>query len=417
MTSAPASREPGDGALLILEPGSDGHQREWLEHLVRHARRDASQPVVVLVAPELQAGLDDEAGEGVLVRALTPFEHRACTHRRPAVSGFARWWVMRRHLHRLGAARGHFLELDHLSLPLALGLGFGGRKVEGVLFRPSVHYADLGPYAPDAKERLRDRLKDLLYRWMLRNPAVDRVLSLDSYFPRHAERRYRHGAKVEVLRDPAHPLVHPGPGDAALTRSVPPSRVLLSLFGYLTARKGVLQTLDALALLSPLRRARLALVLAGRIDPAIAPDIDRRVAALRRDAPELWLRVEDRRLGDGELSALVLGSDAVLAPYQRFVGSSGVLLWAAAAGKPVLTQEAGLIGRLVSDHGLGLAVDTSDPQAIAEAIDHLVIAGASSFVDPIGARLFVDQCTPGAFAARVLNRGDATRTPLAQAAE
>jgi glycosyltransferase involved in cell wall biosynthesis len=109
---------------------------------------------------------------------------------------------------------------------------------------------------------------------------------------------------------------------------------------------------------------------------------------LKAERPELWLRVYDRRLDDTELAGLVRRSDVVLAPYQRFVGSSGVLLWAARAGRPVLAQDFGLVGRLTRDHGLGVAVDSSDPAQLARQIAHMVERGPATFIDQGAARRF-----------------------------
>ncbi len=52
--------------------------------------------------------------------------------------------------------------------------------------------------------------------------------------------------------------------------------------------------------------------------------------------------------------------DVVLIPYQRHVGSSGLLIWAASAGKPVITQDFGLIGALTRAYKLGQTVDTKN---------------------------------------------------------
>src|SRR3546814_15722327 len=96
-----------------------------------------------------------------------------CTHRRLAVSGFARWWTMRRQLAASGARHGLFLEFDHLSLPLALRLPLGpGRTVSGLLFRPSVHYDRVG--TATVAERLRDRRKPGLSRALTRHQACRR---------------------------------------------------------------------------------------------------------------------------------------------------------------------------------------------------------------------------------------------------
>jgi glycosyltransferase involved in cell wall biosynthesis len=51
-----------------------------------------------------------------------------------------------------------------------------------------------------------------------------------------------------------------------------------------------------------------------------------------------------------------------------------VLTWAAAQRRPVIAQQYGLVGALVRDYCLGLAVDTSDPARIADAIADLADA-------------------------------------------
>jgi hypothetical protein len=99
----------------------------------------------------------------------------------------------------------------------------------------------------------------------------------------------------------------------------------------------------------------------------------------------------------------VTNSDIVLAPYQRFVGSSGVLLWAARAGRPVLAQEFGLVGRLTRDHRLGAVADSSDPAKLAAQIECMVESGPQSFIDLSSAARFAASRTPHRFASIVLS--------------
>jgi len=387
--------------LLVLEPEANGHPREWLEHLVAYLRETRPDAIVTfavareLFAPVVRAIGSD--GDGQLrVVALEPDETAPCRHRNLAVSGFARWRLMRRYLRRTGADAGHFMGLDHVSLPLALGLGTGGRPVTGILFRPSVHYSELADYQPARSERLRDARKAVLYRLMLVNPALDRVLSLDPYFATYARRRYRGGRKVAALPDPvSRPRVVPAP------QETPSNRVHLLMFGALTARKGVMQLLAALERISDAVAARLAVVVAGRVEPALERPFAEAAKRLR-DRPDLHFHAEPRWLDADEIAALVAWSDAVLAPYQRFVGSSGVMMWAAGAGKPLVTQDFGLLGRLVVDHRLGLAVDCTDPGKLAGAIESLVDHGAAPFFDPARAAAFARLRTPRHFAATIL---------------
>lgn len=392
--------------VLVFEPDVEGHSQEWLQHLIDFtAVHDETASIAVLAPPVLCAALSRSMPvlpDGrIRFIAMKPGEMKLCGHRSLSLSALARWWVMRRHLRRSGADIGFFLCLDLLTLPLALGLRAAGKPLAGILFRPSVHYAALGDYRPSLGERLRDLRKDVFYRMMLRNPAVATILSLDPFFPEHARARYDHGDKVQALPDPAHPSA--GAADPSVAGvAAPCDRIMFLLFGYLTERKGPLMVLDALRLLPPSVGSRVAVLFAGRVDPAIRDAIADRQQTLAREQPELWLGIDDRRLGSAELDALVRQSAVVLAPYQRFVGSSGVLLWAARAGRPVLAQAYGLVGRLTRDHRLGVVADSSDPAKLAAAIERMVESGPQNFIDLSSAARFVSMRTPQHFASQVL---------------
>jgi len=389
--------------VLIFEPDIEGHSLEWLDHLVTFAAAGNGDTEVWVAAPEeLCRSLAQVTSSRVHFAPLTPLQRRLCTSRRLSLAALARWWTMRRHLEQSGVDQGFFLTLDLLSLPLALGLGVGGRKLSGILFRPSVHYGEIGPYDPSWRERLRDMRKGLLYRLMLSNPAVDRVLSLDPFFPLHAHTHYRRGEKVQALPDPAHPSTAAVNGEDG-GDFVPTGRVGFLLFGYLAERKGPLAVLEALALLPTEIARRTAVLFAGRVDPLLRDRLERQQQELAALQPDLWFRIDDRRLDRAELAALVRRSDVVLAPYQRFVGSSGVLLWAALNGRPVLAQDFGLVGRLTREHRLGISVDSSDPEQIANQIMRMVECGPQTFIDRPAAERFAAAQTPHRFASAVLS--------------
>lgn len=393
--------------LLVFEPDPRGHTCEWIEHLLAALPDCPGQPLLSLavaddLAPMLAKAIARFGGNRVRVYSLSAHEQALCLHRRLAVSGLARWWFMRRHLRRTGATHGLFLEFDHLSLPLGLGLPLG-RPVSGILFRPSVHYAVFDPSRPTWRERLRDWRKDALYRLMLANPALASVLSLDPDFATFATRRYRHGAKVASLSDPA-PAVSAAPaGDTPVMLStVPGGRILFVLFGELTARKGAVPLLEALAALPEDVAERTAVVVAGRLDTTLRPAVQAALARVTSARPGLWLHLEDRRLSEEGLAALVGRSDVVLAPYQRFVGSSGILMRAAQAGRPVICQDYGLLGHQVRRHRLGLTVDTTDPAALAGALAEAVRRGPAALADSTAMAAFVAPHTPESFARTVL---------------
>jgi glycosyltransferase involved in cell wall biosynthesis len=394
--------------LLILEPDPRGHATEWIGHIA--AAVGDTFAVTFALAPELAASLSTAAAErNVRFVALAPREQAMCLHRSLVVSACARWRIMRRYMKRVGATHGFFLSIDHLSLPLALRLSAGHGRISGFLFRPSVHYGGFESRPARFRERLRDWRKDLLYRGMLRNPTLDTVLTLDPYFPDFARRRYRGGDKVAFVPDPVSPAAMARRSDGAPDAR----RARLLLFGEITARKGVFTLFDALARLPAGIAQSLHVEIAGRHDPAIRSEIARAAGAALRGRPELRLRIEDRRLPDAELAARVGDSDVILAPYQRFVGSSGVLLWAAATGVPVICQDYGLLGRLVQDHALGIAVDTSDSAALAGAIERALRYGPDRLFDRRRAAAFARGCAAQRFGEAVLSCAARDRPAIA----
>jgi glycosyltransferase involved in cell wall biosynthesis len=405
MPWSPSDNSAGSRKILVFEPDAEGHSLEWLEHLVGYAAERADLSLAVLVPQPLFEPLKRAVPLTALGRirilALTSRERARCIMKPFTLAALARWWTMRRYLKQTGADQGFFLGLDFLALPLAFGLGAAGKGLSGILFRPSVHYADIGPYTPSRGERLRDLRKTILYRAMLRNPALERVLSLDPFFPVHARAHYRGGGKVAALPDPAHPRIEQRSNH--VPAAFPAGRTGFLLFGYLAERKGPLVVLDALRQLAPEIAARTAVLFAGRVDPTLGPALEQRRAALAREQPDLWLRIDDRRLDSGELAALVRQSDVVLAPYQRFVGSSGVLLWAALNGRPVLAQNYGLVGRLTREHQLGLSVDACAPAEVAREMTRMVSDGPARFFDPEAAERFASAQTPQRFASLVLS--------------
>jgi glycosyltransferase involved in cell wall biosynthesis len=119
-------------------------------------------------------------------------------------------------------------------------------------------------------------------------------------------------------------------------------------------------------------QSNMSLVLAGRIDADVQSDVDQKLRLIQSESPDLHIHVENRFIDRDALADWVSRSDVVLAPYQKAAGSSGVILWAASKGTPVLTQTYGLIGRYVAEHKLGVTTDTTDPRALAKAITQCV---------------------------------------------
>ncbi len=174
-------------------------------------------------------------------------------------------------------------------------------------------------------------------------------------------------------------------------------RVVL-FFGSIAARKGIYQTLDALPMLSSDRQEQLCLVLVGAIQKAEKERIHEGLRRVR-ETTKVQIVVQDRFVEEEEIQSIFAGAGLILLPYQRHLGSSGVLIRAALAGVPVLGSDYGLVGEHLRRHTLGLATDTTRPSAIATGIEAWLTAPNQFPFAPDSARRFAAENTAEHFAA------------------
>jgi glycosyltransferase involved in cell wall biosynthesis len=174
----------------------------------------------------------------------------------------------------------------------------------------------------------------------------------------------------------------------------------LLLCGSLSCRKGVPEVLRAVAKLEPTTARRTALILVGRVREEDRGTIEQALSEAHGNG-DLQVRMDDRFVPHAEFASTFLGSDAVLMPYQRTEGSSGVLGHAARAGKPVIGPQSGLLGELIRSYGLGATVDTTRADAIKDAIREFV-SGQGSPGSVEGMEAYVRERSAGEFARVVL---------------
>ncbi|WP_412060583.1 glycosyltransferase [Rubrivirga sp. IMCC45206] len=354
--------------LLIVAPYAGGHHAEYLRWIVGGlATRDvgriavAAHPVLLDAESDALAAVDTRALDVSPLAA--PGSLWAAGRAVGAVVGDA--------IRAARAAQVFLPALDHTQLALATGLRFEvPTRVSGILLRATLHEPATG--LGDRISRLR---KTALLRLAARNPHLGAVLALD---PDAVAPLRRLGLDARWLPDPVET---PAPGRSAgavrASLGVEDGRTMLLLFGSLEVRKGVFDVLEALTDVPDEAARRLALVVVGKTYDDMRPRLRAAVDAARQTAAHVVF--QERFVPDGELDDLVTAADVVLAPYRGHVGSSGVVLRAAAAGRPLLATAEGMVGREVRAHALGQAVDTADRAALAAALATAAAAPDTGF--------------------------------------
>lgn len=395
--------------VLLFDLYHQGHHGQWmravLEHWTRHdppgtldvvvSREFAERYGSVIAAAERHAGVRVYPTEGH-VGLRDRSGRRAVLENDLRIGRVLRAAVEQ---HRPDHVLAPYV--DHLQASLATGLRFPRPvRLSGIYFRPSFHYRAMGRGPGTARARLDDLQKRALLRLALANPHVETLFVLDPYavgpVQALAPPRVRVVALPEAVE--AGALPDETPEATRLRLGVEDGRDVLLLFGSLDARKGVRELLAALALLPEALARRACLVMAGEVT-GDAASIAAGVAALRGAVQTVHL---DGFVSDAEMHRLFGAADLVVLPYQRHVGSSGILVRAAAAGVPVLGPAYGMLGARIDADRLGASVDASDPADLARGLARFLDPHAAFPFDAEAARAFAAANTEHAMAATLL---------------
>ena len=121
-----------------------------------------------------------------------------------------------------------------------------------------------------------------------------------------------------------------------------------------------------------------------------------------RQISSVQLLLYNHYITEEEVQALFNLADAILIPYQRHVGMSGLLVRAAAAKRPVVASDYGLLGALVAKYKLGITLDSTLPAQIAHALQLCIDVNPLPAFDPASALQFA-QAHSGAIFAKTIS--------------
>lgn len=388
-------RLPKNGNIMLFELSVHGHHAVYIQHLVRYwcetawLADQALGHFYVVVAPQfLEKHRDMVAIAQQHPKANVSFVAISATEELtllPSPKSFLQrklrswqeWALVCAYAERLKISHCFLDSFDFFLGPFVLGKT-PPCLVSGIYFKPTFHYATFAAHQPTPKSYVQQWREQLTLAAVFRRPHLYRLFCLDPFAVEVLNRRFAQGQAV-ALADPVSTYLSDN-SDSSLSAqplevaqdlrsrlSISSDRKIFLLFGDLSARKGIQQLIDAIALLPASSCQQLCLLIVGRCSAAAKLSFQASINALRQSQP-VQIMEHYKFVSDQELQAYFQLADVVLAPYQKHVGMSGILLQAAAAGKPVLSSNYGLMGELVRQHQLGLAVDSTSPVALAKGL-------------------------------------------------
>jgi glycosyltransferase involved in cell wall biosynthesis len=294
----------------------------------------------------------------------------------------ALWQVAQDEASRSKARHLFLAEIDRCLPALAGGLT-SSFPVSGIWFKPRFHYRDL-KWQGTPRGAF-----DTAEKWMLAralaNPDLRQLLVLDPFAAEKLARSSQGGEKVRWLADPVASFPLADRDAARRDFGVGDKRVVLH-FGEIGSRKGIVQLLQACGMLNRAAAARLALLMAGPVSDLDQGKISGWIEAARSAGCAVTYIPE--YVSDSVAGRLFAAADLVSVAYSGHAGMSGVLLSAAAHGRPVVAQAEGLIGALTARHSLGTVLSAGDPTSVAAFLSNFVHLASVEGFDRITADAF-----------------------------
>jgi glycosyltransferase involved in cell wall biosynthesis len=364
--------------LILFDLNPTGHHPGYLQHLIVYARERAGRVALdVVVSADFPDRHPDIVAlaqvPGVTLLPITASEQRQVTEGSFLKRMQAEWSLCCAYARQRRADQILLMYVDQFQLALLTGPK-APCPVAGIYFRPTFHYPRFANYrAGSWKERLRETRKQVLLRLALWRSDFGTLFCLDP-FSVDAIRPW-HPATVH-LPDPVEIYPHTSDEQARVRDrlAVEPGRKAALIFGLLDERKGIAPLVQALGYLTDAEQRQLALVLVGPMPEYVRTELDPLLTEAAGRYPVQLIRYHDF-VPDDQIQPYFAAADFVLALYQQHVGMSAVLVRSAAAGRPVLSSDYGLMGELVTRRGLGLTTDAANPAAIADALRRMLTGG------------------------------------------
>jgi len=363
--------------VMLFNLASEGHHPIHIQYFVKNwCEEERPGPLDVVVSPAFIERFPEiirlpstylRSNVQFLPVSLSEYS-QIKRQRSKARRSFQEWGLLNKYARHVNADRCLIMYFDHLQLGFTLG-DKPPCPVSGIYFRPSFHYKTFSGYAPTYKDRLR-----LVFYWRLLSRALSRsylntLFCLDPLATQYIKKKIPH-AKILHLPEPVQLYEVTDKRVQEIRRSLQldSQRKTFLFFGTITRRKGIYALLDVISDLPPNYCEQLCILIVGSTKSSQEAEALRNLIGTIHQRTRARIIFKNDFVPDEDVQSYFKIADVVLAPYQNHVGSSGILVQAAAAAKPVLASDYGLLGEIVRQHRLGLTVEATKPAAIAEGL-------------------------------------------------
>jgi glycosyltransferase involved in cell wall biosynthesis len=398
--------------ILVFELGHGGHYASYIRYLAEYWCQQellgclyfVVSPTFVQQHPDIIDLANNCPQQNLKFVAIAPEEEISLIPRKNpfyrAIRSFQEWKLLHKYAQELAANHCLLLYFDSFQAAIASGLKLNC-PFSGIYFRPTFHYPTFADYSPSRKDRLQHiREKYIILPRVMGHPQLRNLFCLDPFVVKHFA-RFLSSVNPIHLPDPVPIKDIPEPEQLKKFKhnlGIESNRKVFLFFGALyDRRKGINQVLEAISSLSSDLCQQICLLLAGQIFANNNSPIIKQIKDLSESLP-VQIILRDEYIPEEDVHLYFHSADVILAPYLYHVGMSGILVQAAAAGKPLLASNYGLMGEITRCWELGLTVDSTNPSQIAEKFTQFLEAGVDRIGDRTKMKVFAQHNSAEQFA-------------------
>ena len=382
--------------ILVFAPWSYGHHPVYLKYLIEYWKKnkpEGSLSIVTLPSflrnhPDVIKLTLDINHQGIQFIPMTEQEEKIIeTQRSGLLRAVNQYRLIKKYSRKLNADHILALYFDSCLLPFAFRVNLPC-PISGIYFRPTFHYKDLGSPSQGWLSNLMEKRQIIVLKRAMNHPNFHSLFCLDPFAIdpiNHLVKSQKYRTAI-YLPDPIR--VEGKDSEISITsknlkqklKIEPHRRIFLAAGRLADPGKGTFEVLKAIQYLPEAVCRNICILLVGQPQQEGQRKLDTVLDPIIKKYPIQVIK-HYGFVNDNDLGLYFHMADVILAPYQRHIGMSGILLSAAAYQKPALASNYGLMGAMARKYRIGLAIDSTNPREIANGMIKLCQEDLSNFID------------------------------------
>ncbi|MFM6949241.1 MAG: glycosyltransferase [Aquirufa sp.] len=351
--------------ILLFDTITDGHHPDYLYNLILYYSEKPEVELNIVSGEAFIQYLKQYFSEGILpwknikIHTIPSKELQKIHQKSIYLRSFIEWRLMKKYAHQLGIKKVLLMYMDYFQLGIIFGRK-SGLDISGIYFRPDFIKSPTGFYA---------KFKRLIFQAAMSSGKLKTVFTLDHSSLTELQ-QLSSKTKVLPICEPIQKFKISEQENESfqIKYGIDKDKITFLILGYLDERKGIESFLEACKLIKKEYLNKICLILFGPMEE----EYQQKIESLIETLPKLQIVKKWGYISYREGQMAFDNSDWGLVLYKNHFGSSSVLARASTSGIPVLGTQIGLIGDIIQNRKIGLALDESNPKIISKTLEDII---------------------------------------------